>query len=198
MAKKQSQLLKRLIAISLAAMITVGGMPAVAGGGFGFDTGITANAVDYTLVTTSEELQAAFETGGTYTLGNDLTWSLSTYPTVDTGKTVRLNLGGHTLSLGTEEIQSYGNLTIEGEGTIIGAPYWRMIRAYSGGVINLVSDDITYEYNKSNSECALLDATGTGTINVSGGNFVSATGIGRGDGTISITGGTFNKDVSNL
>ena len=197
MAKKQSQLLKRLIAISLAAMITVGGMPAVAGGGFGFDTGITANAVDYTLVTTSEELQAAFETGGTYTLGNDLTWSLSTYPTVGTGKTVRLNLGGHTLSLGTKEIQSYGNLTIEGEGTIIGAPYWRMIRAYSGGVINLVSDDITYEYNKSNSECALLDATGTGTINVSGGNFVSATGIGRGGGTISITGGTFNKDVSN-
>ena len=65
MAKKQSQLLKRLIAISLAAMITVGGLPAATGGGFGFDTGITANAVDYTFVTTSEELQAAFQTSGT-------------------------------------------------------------------------------------------------------------------------------------
>lgn len=54
MAKKNSQLLKRLIAISLAAMMVVGGLPAAAGG-FDSGFGIVANAA----VSKSGEIDAS-------------------------------------------------------------------------------------------------------------------------------------------
>lgn len=51
MAKKQKKLVKKLLAISLAAAMVAGGVPASVGVGLIGTTGIVANAVDYTELT---------------------------------------------------------------------------------------------------------------------------------------------------
>lgn len=194
MKKRNSRILRKLIASALVLLMVAAPVTPL-GSVIGIDAGITADAYVYETVNTAAELDNALSSGGNYILGQDITWTYDTYPVVAPGKTVRLNLGGHTLDIQSNEITSYGTLTIEGEGTITGNPYWRLIVAYadgSAGVVNLVSDDVTYNYTNRN---ALLDS-GSGTINVSGGNFVSSSALYSGYGRIIITGGTFNKDPS--
>lgn len=195
MKNKNSRILRKLIASALIFLMVAAPVTPL-GRVIGIDASITASAYNYTTVSTANELDNALSSGGNYILGEDITWTYdNTYPVVAPGATVRLNLGGHTLDIQSNEITSYGTLTIEGEGTITGNPYWRLIIAYadgSAGVVNLVSDDVDYIYTGRN---ALLDS-GSGTINVSGGNFVSSSALYSGYGRINITGGTFNKDPS--
>lgn len=115
MAKKQSQLLKRLIAISLAAMLTVGGLPATAGGGFGFDTGIVANAAA-TTVSDADGFLAAIANGGEIQLTSDITITsavtISKECTIDfNGKTLAFNGSGVNLTVSAPTTLNNGTLT---------------------------------------------------------------------------------------
>ena len=77
MSENKRRLVKRLIAISLASMITVGGVPASVVGDFGFDTGIVAYAAG-----SSETIATATKDVYSYS-GDHFTVSTSNYSYVD-------------------------------------------------------------------------------------------------------------------
>lgn len=71
MSENKRRLVKRLIAISLASMITVGGVPASVVGDFGFDTGIVAHADGYsseTIATASGDENMIYFSGDHFTV----------------------------------------------------------------------------------------------------------------------------------
>ena len=88
-------------------------------------------------VTTVDELQQALNNGGEVTLGDNITGSV----TVPSGKTVTLNLNGHTLTATHKyaAITNDGSLTIVGSGTVDGSDLGQTAAIYNAptGTANL-------------------------------------------------------------
>lgn len=88
-------------------------------------------------VNNKTDLQQALDNGGEVTLGDNITGSV----TVPSGKTVTLNLNGHTLTAGQKyaAITNNGTLTIAGPGTVDGSNLSQTAAIYNApsGVANL-------------------------------------------------------------
>lgn len=88
-------------------------------------------------VNNKTDLQQALDNGGEVTLGDNITGSV----TVPSGKTVTLNLNGHTLTADQKyaAITNNGTLTIAGPGTVDGSNLSQTAAIYNApsGVANL-------------------------------------------------------------
>ena len=156
---------------------------------------------DITVVTTAEELHAAFANGGSVTLSEDVT--VEAPLVVETGKTVEIDLNGkdiiNTTSLPDTDPR-YGNTTvfevkggatlnIKGDGNIkaIGTKpnedgYRMAVYAYGDAKVNIYGGNFfnDQDYNNRNAQLDLIYADGNAVINIYGGRFESACANARG------------------
>ena len=156
---------------------------------------------DITVVTTAEELHAAFANGGSVTLSEDVT--IEAPLVVETGKTVEIDLNGkdiiNTTSLPDTDPR-YGNTTvfevkggstlnIKGDGDIkaIGTKpnedgYRMAVYAYGDAKVNIYGGNFfnDQDYNNRNAQLDLIYADGNAVINIYGGRFESACANARG------------------
>ena len=156
---------------------------------------------DITVVTTAEELHAAFANGGSVTLSEDVT--VEAPLVVETGKTVEIDLNGkdiiNTTSLPDTDPR-YGNTTvfevkggstlnIKGDGDIkaIGTKpnedgYRMAVYAYGDAKVNIYGGNFfnDQDYNNRNAQLDLIYADGNAVINIYGGRFESACANARG------------------
>ena len=156
---------------------------------------------DITVVTTAEELHAAFANGGSVTLSEDVT--VEAPLVVETGKTVEIDLNGkdiiNTTSLPDTDPR-YGNTTvfevkggatlnIKGDGNIkaIGTKpnedgYRMAVYAYGDAKVNIYGGNFfnDQDYNNRNAQLDLIYADENAVINIYGGRFESACANARG------------------
>ena len=166
----------------------------------------------------AEQLAAAFEKGGEITLNTDV--ALTEALVLAEGKTATLNLNGHNIinnsttgEYGVDEaIVVYGNLTIEGEGTVQSNSMAVWARGANGNaVINIKGGT----FKGLNGELAtsgrgVVYASSNNTINIYGGTFEALTAdktsfankepgvyaalnIKDNEGNINVMGGSFYK-----
>ena len=156
---------------------------------------------DITVVTTAEELHAAFANGGSVTLSEDVT--VEAPLVVETGKTVEIDLNGkdiiNTTSLPDTDPR-YGNTTvfevkggatlnIKGDGNIkaIGTKpnedgYRMAVYAYGDAKVNIYGGNFVndQDYNDHNAQLDLIYADQQAVINIYGGTFESKSANNRG------------------
>ena len=156
---------------------------------------------DITVVTTAEELHAAFANGGSVTLSEDVT--VEAPLVVETGKTVEIDLNGkdiiNTTSLPATDPR-YGNTTvfevkggatlnIKGDGNIkaIGTKpnedgYRMAVYAYGDAKVNIYGGNFVndQDYNDHNAQLDLIYADQQAVINIYGGTFESKSANNRG------------------
>ena len=156
---------------------------------------------DITVVTTAEELHAAFANGGSVTLSEDVT--IEAPLVVETGKTVEIDLNGkdiiNTTSLPDTDPR-YGNTTvfevkggatlnIKGDGNIkaIGTKpnedgYRMAVYAYGDAKVNIYGGNFVndQDYNDHNAQLDLIYADQQAVINIYGGTFESKSANNRG------------------
>lgn len=156
---------------------------------------------DITVVTTAEELHAAFANGGSVTLSEDVT--VEAPLVVETGKTVEIDLNGkdiiNTTSLPDTDPR-YGNTTvfevkggatlnIKGDGNIkaIGTKpnedgYRMAVYAYGDAKVNIYGGNFVndQDYNDHNAQFDLIYADQQAVINIYGGTFESKSANNRG------------------
>ena len=156
---------------------------------------------DITVVTTAEELHAAFANGGSVTLSEDVT--VEAPLVVETGKTVEIDLNGkdiiNTTSLPDTDPR-YGNTTvfevkggatlnIKGDGDIkaIGTKpnedgYRMAVYAYGDAKVNIYGGNFVndQDYNDHNAQLDLIYADQQAVINIYGGTFESKSANNRG------------------
>lgn len=156
---------------------------------------------DITVVTTAEELHAAFANGGSVTLSEDVT--VEAPLVVETGKTVEIDLNGkdiiNTTSLPDTDPR-YGNTTvfevkggatlnIKGDGNIkaIGTKpnedgYRMAVYAYGDAKVNIYGGNFVndQDYNDHNAQLDLIYANQQAVINIYGGTFESKSANNRG------------------
>ena len=153
--------------------------------------GGTRNAA--TVVTTSDELIAALEAGGSVQLGDDITVTAGDYAYID-GE-VALDLNGHTVTFTDAYSDFYvsgGKLTISGEGKLVKTASEDILWAVEGGEIIIESgaiEGVDYAVFAG----ADWDTTG-GKVTMNGGSItVDGWGIvGIGNSTVEFNDGTIN------
>ena len=166
---------------------------------------------------TEEELAYAALNGGEVTLKEDV--ELKSSLTVAAGKRMTINLNGHDIITNTstgnygedEAIVVYGELTIEGEGTVQSKSMAVWARGDEGAVINIYGG--TYkglDTDLAKGGRGVIYASGGNTINIYGGKFealaadktsfanktdgvYASLNIYDNDGTINVYGGSFYK-----
>ena len=152
---------------------------------------------DTSPVTTEQELRDFFQQGGSVTLGADITISGSSL-TVFSGKTVTLNLDGHTIKNDSLDVTIYvdGNLTINGSGIIennYNNDIHSVVVVENGGTLNVDGASIT---SSREPEHTMSGITVRGTLNFKSGS-IQLSGSGRAlylvGGTANITDGTFRS-----
>ncbi len=165
----------------------------------------------------AEQLAAAFEKGGEVSLHTDV--ELTESLILPAGKTVTLNLNGRNIinkstigEFGKDEaIVAYGNLTIEGEGTVQSNSMAVWARGDKNAVITIKGG--TFKGLKdglAEGGRGVVYASSGNTINIEGGTFVALTAdktsfadkangvfaalnIADNNGTINVRGGSFYK-----
>lgn len=162
------------------------------------------------------ELLLAAANGGTVTLEEDV--ELKSSLTVAAGKSMTINLNGHDIITNTstgnygedEAIVVYGELTIEGEGTVESNSMAVWARGNEGAVINIYGGTykgLSQELAKSGR--SVVYASSGNTINIYGGTFeakaadmtsfadktgvYAALNIADNNGNINVYGGTFKN-----
>lgn len=156
---------------------------------------------DITVVTTAEELHAAFANGGSVTLSEDVT--VEAPLVVETGKTVEIDLNGkdiiNTTSLPDTdprdgnttvfEVKGGATLNIKGDGNIkaIGTKpnedgYRMAVYAYGDAKVNIYGGNFVndQDYNDHNAQLDLIYADQQAVINIYGGTFESKSANNRG------------------
>lgn len=127
-----------------------------------------------TVTLTSANIVEKIAQGGSFILGEDIAINQSLE--IAAGKTVKLNLNGKTLDVAGQDaaigvgdaIIVYGDLTIEGEGTVAG--YTRAIwaRGNTGAKVNIYGGTYTGSEDAGSS---VIYASGDGTVNIYGGSY---------------------------
>ena len=165
----------------------------------------------------AEQLAAAFEKGGEVSLHTDV--ELTESLILPAGKTVTLNLNGRNIinksetgEFGKDEaIVAYGNLTIEGEGTVQSNSMAVWARGDKNAVITIKGGTFKGLNGKlAEGGRGVVYASSGNTINIEGGTFVALTAdktsfadkangvfaalnIADNNGNINVSGGSFYK-----
>lgn len=181
------QMTKKVVSAILAVMMVVSMMAVM--------SVATASAYD-----TIGELDAAIRAGGTVVLDNDFTYSGSLC--VPAGKTVTLDLAGHTIeSTNSSAIYNYGTLTIKdtaGSGEVVSQEC--CVVALSGAKTTINSGTFTAKDNSVFSGngtlgcggCKWYIKGGTFNANIVTPGYVACGIYAPNDDTWNVSGGTFN------
>lgn len=149
-----------------------------------FNNQYDKDAYDAT-VNTADEFVDALANGGSVLLMQDI--QMDSFATIPAGKTVELNLNGHTITAASGDlwaVQNEGKLTINGNGAFVGS----YTALYSNGELTVNGGTFTAD-NGFGLIIDNIDATETSVAVINGGTF---TGVGVYNPTdVTINGGTF-------
>ena len=126
----------------------------------------------------SEELVNLLAAGGPVSLGSDV--EIETSLVVEAGKISTINLNDHNITIASstgnygedEAIVAYGELNLEGEGTVESNSMSVWARGNEGAVVNIYSGSYKgLSEDLANSGRGVVYASGGNTINIYGGEF---------------------------
>lgn len=189
---RQSSLKRGIAALAAAILATTLGIAPV-----------SALAEEGVVVTDAVTLQAALDdtSVSTITLGDDITHSV----TVPAGRSVTIDLNGHTLTneAGKHTVVNNGTLTITGEGTVDNVSHGRAALLNDGGDATIASGTFTRSAEAgtsagSNGNSWYVVYNQSGNLTMNGGSVAGTSGFSsclRNDGTMNFNGGTIEQPV---